>query len=123
MNRQQRQALLIRLEEEGKTNDGHLFIVKNTEKREDKQYWVPVPGSSISMFLTSYHEFKYLGPANSAAVKAKLFEIDEAQLLLVGEKAAPEVDHFDVLVDLADLGLKKEPTKKHVKPEGEKPHV
>lgn len=111
MNRQQRQLLLIKLEDEGKTNEGHVFLVRNKEKRADKQYWVPVTGAVISMFLNAAHDFRYLGPANSPAVKAKIAEIDKAQEHIVGELASPKDDTFEVSLDLSDLGLEgvKEP--------------
>lgn len=91
--------------EEGKVNDAHLFLVKNLEKRPEKQVWVPVPGSVISMFVTGSHDWKYLGPRDSQAVKDKLAEIDRAQGHLVGEQSKPEVDDFETELSLADLGL------------------
>lgn len=91
--------------ETGKVNDGHLFLVKDLEKKLDEQYWVPVPGSVISMFVTGGHDWKYLGPGNSPAVKAKLAQIDKAQAHIVGEQKSPEVENFEVDLDLAELGL------------------
>jgi len=91
--------------EAGKVNDGHIFLVKDLEKKVERQYWVPVPGSVISMFVTGGHDWKYLGPANSPAVKAKLAEIDKAQSHIVGEQEAPEIENFEVELDLDELGL------------------
>lgn len=104
--RAQRDRVLRQLGgETGKVNDNHLFLVKDLEKKPEKQYWVPVPGSVISMFVTGSHDWKYLGPNNSPAVKAKLAEIDAAQAHIVGEQKAPEVMNFEVDLDLSDLGL------------------
>jgi hypothetical protein len=91
--------------EAGKVNNNHLFLVKDLEKKLERQYWVPVPGSVISMFVTGGHDWKYLGPSNSPAVKAKLAEIDKAQSNIVGEQAAIEVENFEVALDLEELGL------------------
>jgi hypothetical protein len=119
MNRQQRQALLIRLEDEGKTNENHTFLVKSTEKRKEKQYWVPVSGAVISMFLSGDHEYRYLGPSESLAVKTKIAEIDLAQAHIVGERTSQKADSFVVDVDLEDLGLEEAP-KTGKKPQGKK---
>lgn len=91
--------------EAGKVNDKHIFLVKDLEKKLERQYWVPVPGSVISMFVTGGHEWKYLGPSNSPAVKAKLAQIDKAQSHIVGEQDEPEVENFEVDLDLDELGL------------------
>lgn len=95
--------------EEGKVNDNHTFLVKDLEKKPERQYWVPVPGSVISMFVTGAHDWKYLGPSDSPAVKAKLAEIDKAQKHIVGEQSKPEVEDFQVELELSDLGLTAAP--------------
>lgn len=104
--RAQRDRILRQLGgETGKVNNDHTFLVRDLEKRTEKQYWVPVPGSVISMFVTGSHDWKYLGPANSPAVKAKLAEIDKAQSHIVGEQEQPEVENFEVDLSLSELGL------------------
>ena len=91
--------------ESGKVNDRHVFIVKNLEKRKEKQYWVPVPGAVISQFVTGGHDWRYLGPRDSEAVKAKIAEIDRAQTHIVGEQKKQAVDDFEIDMALSDLGF------------------
>ena len=106
MNRAYRDRILTELgNEDGKVNNRHLFLVKNLEKHPDKQYWVPVPGTVIAMFLSGDHEWKYLGPAGSKAVKAKLEEIDRAQTHIVGPQQVEVIDDYRVDLPLNELGL------------------
>lgn len=105
-NRRQRSAILERLEREGKTGNDYVFLVRNIEKREDKQYWVPVSGGVIASFISGSHEWKALGPAKSKKVRELIAEIDRAQAHIVGEKKRPDDDDsFEPLVGLDDLGL------------------
>lgn len=104
--RAQRDRVLVQLGgESGKVNDNHLFLVKNIEKREEKQFWIPVPGSVISMFVCGGHEWRYLGPKNSQAVKQRIAEIDKAQEHIMGEHLDAKDDNYEVGFALSDLGL------------------
>lgn len=105
MSRTQRDRIINKLEAEDKVNDKHVFLVRNLEKREDKQYWAAVPGSVMSMFVTGSHEWHYLGPRNSEAVNKKIAEINAAQAHIVGEKKQDTVDTYEVELELSDLGL------------------
>ncbi len=105
MNRQQRHILLAQLEKEEKLSKDHVFLVKNTEKRKDKQYWVPVSGEVISMFLNSAFEYKYLGEAKAESVLEMIKEIDKAQEGIIGEQANKSASDFQVEINLDDLGF------------------
>jgi len=112
MDLEQRKRILDRLGgEEGKVNDNHTFIVRNTEKAFDKQYWTPIPGSVITGFLSGSHEWKYVGPSNSAGTYEFLAKLDEAQKGIVGiwpdapEANKPIEDGFEVAISIEALGI------------------
>lgn len=123
MSIQKKNRELTRLgNEEGKVNKNHLFLVKNLEKAERLQYWVPVPGTVIAGFLSGDHDYRYIGNVKDPIIGPLLEKLDELQSCIVGvlePEKAPNVD-IDALIDeirqqarlLADDPVKQKELKK-----------
>lgn len=102
--KQRERALNLLGGEEGKVNDGHLFVVRNREKRPEVQYWVPVTGSQILSFASGSHDWKYLGPAGKPSTKAKLAKIEEDQAPMMGVRQYdPEGEDEEGAEELGDV--------------------